>query len=68
MHLLGKLCITCSFAIIYVFTAEIFPTVVRSIGLGSSCLGARLGSIIAPFVRELSRAIHPIVPQIILEF
>ncbi|GFW33456.1 organic cation transporter protein [Trichonephila clavipes] len=65
LHLLGKLCITCSFSIIFVYTTEIFPTVVRSIGLGSSCLGARLGSLIAPFVRELGRAVHPIVPQVI---
>ncbi|PRD36343.1 UNVERIFIED_CONTAM: Slc22a3 [Trichonephila clavipes] len=65
LHLLGKLSITCSFSIIFVYTTEIFPTVVRSIGLGSSCLGARLGSLTAPFVRELGRAVHPIVPQII---
>ncbi|XP_055945527.1 organic cation transporter protein-like isoform X1 [Argiope bruennichi] len=64
LSLFGKFCITCAFGIIYVFTAEIFPTVVRNAGLGSASVSARIGSIIAPFVRELGKATHPVVPQL----
>ncbi|GFU20514.1 organic cation transporter protein, partial [Nephila pilipes] len=53
LSLFGKFCITCAFGILYVFTAEIFPTIVRNVGLGSASVSARVGSIIAPFVREL---------------
>ena len=53
---LGKFSITCSFAMIYAYAVEIFPTVVRSAGLGSSSCCSRIGSIIAPFIgRELGR-------------
>lgn len=59
---LGKFCITASFGMIYVFSAEIFPTVVRNIGVGCSSTCARIGSMVAPFVKELGRATHPFVP------
>lgn len=50
---IGKFCITSSFGIIYIFTTELFPTVVRSAGLGSASLCEGIASIIAPFTREL---------------
>ena len=54
----GKFFITCSFAIIYLYTCEVYPTIVRTVGLGSSSMAARLGAILAPFVKELGEATH----------
>ncbi|XP_042898837.1 organic cation transporter protein [Parasteatoda tepidariorum] len=65
ISMLGKFCITCAFGIIYIYTAEILPTVVRNVGISSASFCARIGSILAPFVRELGNATHPVVPQII---
>lgn len=62
---LGKFAITGSFAMVYVYAAEIFPTVVRNVGVGSASMCARVGSIIAPYIgRELSRK-SPAAPVII---
>ncbi|CAG5130239.1 unnamed protein product [Candidula unifasciata] len=51
--LLGKFSITASYSIIYLMAAELFPTVVRNIGMGVASMSARIGGIFAPFVLEL---------------
>lgn len=48
--LVGRFCISASFALLYVYSAELFPTVVRNAGMGISSLSARLGGIVAPFI------------------
>ena len=42
-----------SFTTAYLFSGELFPTVVRNIGVGTSSMCARIGSISAPFVVSL---------------
>ena len=49
----GKFFITAAFANVYIFTAELFPTVVRSIGVGSGSFWARVGGVIAPQIALL---------------
>lgn len=51
--MLGKFCVSAAFAVTYNYTAEIFPTVVRSAGTGCSSLVARVGSIAAPQIALL---------------
>ncbi|GFT10802.1 organic cation transporter protein [Nephila pilipes] len=61
----GKFCVTGSFGLLYLYTSELFPTVVRNVTLGSCSMCARIGSILAPFVRELGKATHPAVPNVL---
>lgn len=51
----GKVCISGSFALIYVYTAEIFPTVLRVSGLGICSISARFGGMLAPYLLNLVR-------------
>ncbi|XP_060798864.1 organic cation transporter protein [Neoarius graeffei] len=52
----GKFGITGSFAVIYVYTAELFPTVLRQTGIGVSSMWARIGGVLAPMVNLLGES------------
>nr|XP_039273412.1 organic cation transporter protein-like [Styela clava] len=47
---IGKALVSGSFAVIYNFTGELFPTVVRSNGIGFGSMSARIGSVLSPFI------------------
>lgn len=49
-HSISKKCL--SLGIVYVYSAEVYPTVLRQIGVGSCSVAGRAGSIIAPFIKE----------------
>ncbi len=53
--LLGKFAVTSAWAILFLHGSELFPTVIRNIGSGSSSVVGRFGSIIAPFMKNLVR-------------
>ncbi|XP_077183014.1 organic cation/carnitine transporter 2-like isoform X2 [Paroedura picta] len=59
--MIGKFGITASFSIVYVYTAELYPTVVRNMGVGASSMASRFGSILSPYFvyLELNLKIHP---------
>ena len=65
---MGKFGIICVFAIIHLHAAELFPTVLRTTGMGSASVFARFGSMLAPVVgRELGK-VHPIATIVIFAF
>ncbi|KAK2148387.1 hypothetical protein LSH36_500g01035 [Paralvinella palmiformis] len=51
--LIGKFFVSATFALIYVYSAELFPTVVREVAVGSSSTCARIGSLLQPQIRLL---------------
>jgi len=48
--MLGKLCISITFAVVYVHASELFPTDVRNVGVGSASMCARVSSMAAAYV------------------
>lgn len=48
--MIGKFGISAAFAIIYVYTVELFPTIVRNSGIGASSMCARVGGMIGPYI------------------
>lgn len=51
--MIGKFGITASYAIIYLMTAEVFPTVLRNASMGVSSMVAKAGGMLAPVMLEL---------------
>ncbi|XP_014349044.2 putative transporter SVOPL [Latimeria chalumnae] len=45
--------VAANFNTIYVYTAEVYPTTVRGLGLGSSSTVARVGAMLAPFISQV---------------
>ncbi|KAM3720876.1 Organic cation transporter [Dirofilaria immitis] len=58
MAYVGKFGIAGSFAVIYLFSGELYPTVLRAIGMGMSSMVAGSGLILAPYVVRLDTSRH----------
>ncbi|XP_067852256.1 organic cation/carnitine transporter 2-like [Heptranchias perlo] len=63
--MVGKFVITSAFSMVYVYTAELYPTVVRNMGVGVSTMASRLGSIISPYFVYLG-AYNELLPFILM--
>ncbi|XP_077862444.1 organic cation transporter protein-like, partial [Saccoglossus kowalevskii] len=57
--MIGKFFIAGSFAIVYVFSAELYPTTVRNAGMGLASTWARVGSMVSPYVMLLIDVWYP---------
>ncbi|NXF27668.1 S22A6 protein, partial [Rhodinocichla rosea] len=60
----GKGALAASFNCAYIFTGELFPTVIRQTGMGLGGTMARVGSMVAPLVRMLAD-VTPVLPLVI---
>ncbi|TRY71167.1 hypothetical protein TCAL_02376 [Tigriopus californicus] len=60
----GKFFITISFGVIYLYSSEMFPTVLRTSGIGACSLICRFGGISAAWIALLSHY-HPYLPTTI---
>ena len=56
--MVGKFGIAGSFALIYNYTAELYPVVVRSNGVGIGSIAGRVGGILFPFVLDLKGKVN----------
>lgn len=55
LEMLGKFAVTTAFAIVYAYSAELYPTVLRNTAVGACSMASRIGSIIAPYFIYLSK-------------
>ncbi|XP_076443492.1 organic cation transporter protein-like [Babylonia areolata] len=55
LNLVGKFAISGSFAVLFLYTPEQFPTNLRNASLGVASMTGRVGAMIAPYSRTLSR-------------
>ncbi|XP_077143822.1 solute carrier family 22 member 6-B-like isoform X2 [Ranitomeya variabilis] len=51
MAVFGKGCLAASFNCVYLYTGELYPTVIRQSGMGLGTMVARLGGIVAPLIQ-----------------
>ncbi|KAI1883554.1 hypothetical protein AGOR_G00232780 [Albula goreensis] len=63
--MVGKTAITAAFCFIYVYSTELFPTVVRNMGLGATSMASRIGSIISPYIIHIGKY-NKIIPYILM--
>ncbi|KAK8730576.1 hypothetical protein OTU49_008084, partial [Cherax quadricarinatus] len=60
LSLLGKSGISAAYSIVYIYSAEIFPTEYRSVGVGTCSMCSRLGGILPPFIASLADIYKPL--------
>ncbi|KAK7801136.1 hypothetical protein U0070_002803 [Myodes glareolus] len=60
----GKGCLSGSFSCLFLYTSELYPTVLRQTGMGISNVWARVGSMIAPLVK-ITGEVQPYIPNVI---
>ncbi|KAJ7322125.1 hypothetical protein JRQ81_018412 [Phrynocephalus forsythii] len=65
LAVIGKSALAASFTTSYVFSSEVFPTVVRQTGLGLCSTAARVAGILSPLVGLLNK-VHPAIPMALL--
>ncbi|XP_069738456.1 solute carrier family 22 member 6-A-like [Phaenicophaeus curvirostris] len=64
LAILGKGCLAASFNCVFLYTGELYPTVIRQTGMGLANTMSRLGSISAPLVKMVGET-FPWLPSVI---
>ncbi|XP_072256939.1 solute carrier family 22 member 4-like [Pyxicephalus adspersus] len=65
MVMIGKFGVTAAFSMAYVYTAELYPTVIRNMGVGIGSMSSRVGSVISPYFVYLG-AYNRLLPYILM--
>ncbi|XP_071800669.1 organic cation transporter protein-like isoform X2 [Asterias amurensis] len=58
--MIGKFCVAASFSIVYIYSAEIFPTPLRTAGMGICSMASRIGGILSPLILLLRDTWEPL--------
>ena len=66
--MVGKLVASAAYATVYLFTAELFPTVIRSTTMSVSAFFAGVGGILAPYIVILVSISVYNIPRLVLFF
>ncbi|KAG0717956.1 Organic cation transporter protein [Chionoecetes opilio] len=61
----GKFCITSAYQVVYLYSSELFPTTLRTRGVGVSSMVGRLGAILSPFINDGLGGLHWAIPTTI---
>ncbi|XP_077489952.1 organic cation transporter protein-like [Amblyomma americanum] len=64
--IVGKMLASASLTFIWIFAAEVFPTLYRTVGVSACLVGTRVGSSTAPFLLELRTYLTDSVPMGVL--
>ncbi|XP_054610752.1 solute carrier family 22 member 4-like isoform X2 [Dunckerocampus dactyliophorus] len=65
LEMTGKFALTLAFALVYAYSAEVYPTVLRNTAMGACSMASRIGSIIAPYFIYL-RSYSASLPYILM--
>ncbi|KAK3876175.1 hypothetical protein Pcinc_018997 [Petrolisthes cinctipes] len=65
LAMLGKMTNTAAFLVAFFYASELFPTEVRSRGIGTCSTSSRIGSIIAPYILDLVGTSHSWAPSLV---
>ncbi|XP_069064149.1 solute carrier family 22 member 6-B-like isoform X2 [Pleurodeles waltl] len=64
LAVIGKGCLSASFNCVYMYTGELYPTVIRQTGMGLGHTMGRIGGIVAPLVPMISDSFKSLSPII----
>ncbi|CAL8314706.1 unnamed protein product [Lota lota] len=65
LSMTGKFAIAIAFGLIYLYTCELYPTIIRSLAVGSGSMMCRVGSVVAPYCVYLAD-VWIYLPQLIV--
>jgi len=65
LALIGKASVVSCFCIIFIYSSEVFPTVIRTVGVGVCAFFGRVGSLLAPQILHLGKKLMPLKPDVV---
>uniref|UniRef100_A0A4W3IUK6 Solute carrier family 22 member 5-like n=1 Tax=Callorhinchus milii TaxID=7868 RepID=A0A4W3IUK6_CALMI len=67
LAMVGKCAITTAFNIVYIYSMELYPTVVRNMGVGACIMASRVGAIFSPYLTYLG-TYNKVLPFMLMGF